>query len=331
MLPNTTIQLPKASTVAHRIDSVSDLVFWVSVLFFILVVGAMVYFAWAYHRSKKGRTTGYILDDHRLEFLWTVVPAAFMLFIFAWGAIVYMDLRRVPPNAFEVNVIGRQWLWNFEYANGRKTMNDLYVPKNRPVKLIMTSEDVLHSFFVPNFRLKQDVVPGMYNYISFEAIIAGEHPIYCTEFCGTGHSDMLGRVFVLEEKDFDYWYETGKLPAGLVIGAPNGGQGPATTGGDNKKTLAETGKDVFSAKGCFACHSVDGTPKVGPTFKGVYGHDVELADGSKVKVDENYIRESLMDPNLKVVKGFVPSMPTFRGLLTDTEINALIAYIKSLK
>lgn len=320
----TVIQLPKASTVAARIDSVADLVFIVSVFFFIAVVSVLLYFAWKYHRSKKGRLTGSIVDNHKLETVWTVIPLIFMLGIFAWGFKVYFDLREERKDALEINVIGRQWMWNYEYTNGRKSMNDLYVPIRRPVRLLMTSEDVLHSYFVPNFRLKQDVIPGQYTYIAFEATLLGKHPVYCAEFCGTSHSDMLGNVYVLEPKDFDTWFETGRLPANLAkLSAPIAQTAP--------KSLADKGREVFNSKGCFACHSVDGSKKVGPSLKGIFGTEEEMASGVKVKADENYLRESLMEPQAKIVKGFAPSMPTFKGLLNDEEVNALIAYVKSLK
>lgn len=325
----TVIQLPQASTVAPEIDMVADIVFWTSFGFFILIFFGMVYFVAKFHRSRKGRKTEYILGHHGLELAWTIIPLVFMLFIFFWGLYVYQDLRKVPSDAYEVNVVGRQWLWNFEYTNGRKTMNELVVPKNKPVKLIMTSEDVIHSFFVPNFRLKQDVVPGMYTYISFNATMNGEHPIYCAEFCGTGHSDMLGKVVVLDEKDFEDWLITGKYPGQSADQIAQAGA--AEQAGAPTQSLAEKGKEVFNAKGCFACHSVDGTAKVGPTLFNSFGRKEELSDGSMIVVDENYIRESIMDPQKKIVKGYPPSMPTFRGLLSDQEINALVAYIKSLK
>lgn len=327
------IWLPQASSIAARIDSVADLVFFVSALFFIATVATMCAFLWKYHRSKKGRTTAYILGSHKLEFIWTVVPLIFMVFIFAWGYIVYVDLRREPTSALEINVVGRQWLWNFEYTNGRKTMNEIVVPRGEAVKLIMTSEDVIHSFYVPNFRLKQDVVPGAYTYITFVATLVGEHPIYCAEYCGTGHSDMLGKVVVVEPSDYKIWNETGKLPASSLAGLGISSAQAATTT-PNKgpmKSLAEKGKELTNSKGCVACHSDDGSRKIGPSFKGIFGKKEELEGGKSVIVDENYIRESIVEPQAKIVKGYPPSMPTFKGLVSDDEMNAIIAYIKSLK
>lgn len=321
-----TIALPQASNHAHLVDNIHDFLFWISVFFQIVVTVGMLYFLVKFHKSKKGRKTEYILGSHLLETIWTVGPLLLMLGIFVWGYWGYLKMREPVANAYEVNVIGRKWMWNFQYANGKSTLNELYLPKDRDVKLIMTSEDVIHSFFIPNFRIKQDVVPGMYTSISFRALIAGEHPVYCTEYCGAGHSDMLAKVVVLEQADFDNWLLSGKLPKGSsgVAMAASGAPAPA-------KSLADKGKDLFQNKGCFACHSVDGTPKVGPSLKGIWGKTEEMADGSKITVDENYVRESLNEPNKKVVKGFAPSMPTFKGLMSDEEINSMIAYIKSLK
>lgn len=321
-----TISLPQASIMAAKVDALHDFLWWVSVFFMVLITGALLYFIKKYHRSNTGRETAYILGSHTLELIWTIGPLILMLVVFAWGYRDYLELRTQSPDAIEINVTGRQWLWNIEYANGRKTMNQLVLPLGKPVKLIMTSEDVIHSFYVPNFRQKQDVVPGMYTYLSITPILLGEHPIYCAEYCGTGHSDMLGKVFVVEPKDFQDWLDTGKLSGiSKVSTAGSGTQQSAA------KSLSDQGKDLFTSKGCFACHTVDGTPKIGPSFKGIFGKTEEMQDGAKVVVDENYIRESIVEPQKKIVKGFPPSMPTFKGLLSDDEINALIAYIKGLK
>jgi cytochrome c oxidase subunit 2 len=334
----STISLPQASTMAVRVDHLHDFLWWISVFFLALITVGMLYFVAKYHRSKKGRETAYILGSHTLELAWTIGPLVLMLAIFAWGYKDYLAMRAVPNDAYEINVVGRQWLWNFEYTNGRKTMSELYLPKDRPIKLIITSEDVLHSFFLPNHRLKMDAVPGMYTYMSFKPILAGIHPIYCTEYCGTAHSDMLAKAYVLEQKDFDEWLQTGKSSA--IAKLPNymghslekvASAAPSAASGNVQVSLPDKGRELFNAKGCFACHSVDGTRKVGPSLKSVFGKTEQFADGSSGLVDENYLRQSLMEPNAKIVKDFAPSMPTFKGLLSDEEVNALIAYIKSLK
>lgn len=329
-----TINLPQASNVAARVDALHDFLWYLSIVSLIGTTIALIYFVFAYHHTKKGRETAYILGSHTLEITWTVIPLVLMLVVFAWGYRDYLWMRAEAPNPVEINVIGRQWLWNFEYANGRKTMNEFYMPKGRNVKLIMTSEDVLHSFFLPHMRVKSDVVPGLYTYVAFQPTIVGEHPVYCTEYCGTGHSDMLAKAYVLEEEDYNRWLETGKVPAGIVKASATstaGGDPTASHGQTKEVSLADKGRDVANAKGCFACHTGDGTKKIGPTWKGVFGSEEQLENGQKVKVDENYIRESIVDPMAKVVKGYPPSMPPFKGLLNDEEINAIIAYIKSLK
>ncbi len=319
------INLPQASEMAARVDSLYDFLFWLSVVALTGTTIALLLFVKKYHRSQKGRETAYILGSHTLEITWTVIPLLIMLFVFAWGYKDYVFSRLDPPGAVEVNVVGRQWLWNFEYPNGRKTMNEFYLPKGKPVKLILTSEDVIHSFFLPNMRTKTDVVPGMYVYLAFTPTLVGDHPVYCSMYCGTGHSDMLATLHVLEPADYETWLQTGKAP-GIVPAAFHGSEGDA-----KPLSQAEKGAAVAASKGCIACHTADGTKKIGPSWKGIYGTEEALEGGGKAKVDENYIRESIMTPTAKIVKGFPPSMPPFAGLLNDEEVNALIAYIKSLK
>lgn len=335
----TTIMLPQASTMAAKVDGLHDFLTYLSVFFLAVVTIGLIVFVAKYHNSKKGRMTSDINDNHMLEFLWTVGPLLIMLMIFAWGYMDYLEMRKSFKDSIEINVTGKQWMWNFEYANGRKALNDLVLPKGKPVRLIMSSDDVIHSFFIPNFRLKADVPPGLYTRLEFIATETGVHPIYCTEFCGAGHSDMLGRAIVVDPADYEKYYETGKLSAAvtkMIDSSPTAaGVMPtaASTAADGGATesLADKGKKISEQKGCVACHSNDGSAKVGPSYKGMFGRTEELTDGSKVTVDENYIRESVYEPQKKVVKGFAPSMPTFKGLVSEEELNALVAYFKSLK
>lgn len=332
--------LPLAATdIASRWDNLYWFLFWLSVFFFIGIVGAMLYFAYRFHHAKV-RKTHYITGSHVIEATWIVIPTILLMIIFGWGWSVYHSMTQAPSDAYEVRVIAKQWLWQFQYDNGRTTIGDLYVPINRPVKMIMTSQDVIHSFFVPNFRVKQDVVPGMYTSVWFEARIPGKHQIFCAEYCGTSHSGMLGKVVVLTDKQWRAWQEGKKLED-----IPDAGEAPALTSNGvadsitaqsasptfSHLTLAQQGKSLFENKGCVACHSVDGSSKVGPSQKGLFGSRVELNDGQSVVADENYLRESIEQPTAKIVKGYNPVMPTFKGLLSETEMNALIAYIKSLK
>ncbi len=333
----------QGSEVARSWDQLYIFLVALSVFFFILVVGGMLYFAVKYRKSVS-KTTEYITDNHVIEAVWTVIPAILLMVIFGWGYSVYVKMTQAPSDAYEVRVIGKQWLWQFQYDDGRTTINELYVPVNKPVKLIMTSEDVIHSFFIPNFRVKQDVVPQMYSSVWFQATIPGKHQVFCTEYCGASHSQMLAKVIVLDDQQWLSWRMGKKIDLNLL---PTAGLGDEALAAAVKKQdeekaasgkptvqltgLAAEGKAVMQAKGCIACHSFDGAKLTGPTLKGVFGHDVELLDGSKVLADENYIRESIENPTAKVVKGFSPIMPTFKGLVSETELNAVIAYIKTLK
>ena len=337
----TIVQTPslpiQGSDVAVAWDGLYWFLIWLSVFFFILVVGGMIYFAVKY-RNRPGIKTEYITDHHGLEAFWTIVPTILLMVIFVWGWVVYKDMVRPPNDAMEIRVVGKQWLWNFQYDDGRVLTNEVYVPVNKPIKFIMSSEDVLHSFFIPNFRVKSDVVPGLYTTVWFEAKIPGEHQVFCTEYCGASHSLMLAKVKVLEADQWEAW-KRGKNV--LVKEIPNNSvreplfkDKAATSQSGTAKlenlSLPEQGKKLTEVKGCLACHSSDGTAKIGPSYKGTYGHERELADGSKVKGDENYIRESILNPQAKVVKGFNPVMPPYQGMLSETELNAVIAYIKSL-
>lgn len=332
LLFNATPDLPVASSMAQSVDNLYGFIFWVSVVCFIAIVGAMVYFVLKYRRKTENDPTPYIEGHAPTEIGISVGLFVLVMIMFYWGWIDFVKGRTPAKNAYEINVIGQQWSWSFQYANGRKYMNEIYVPKDTPVKLIMTSSDVLHSFFVPAFRLKRDVVPGQFQFLNFTAIEVGSFDIFCAEYCGTAHAAMLGKVHVLEKEDFRDWedgigkYAKPTNTAGLVSAA-NAATPAAANGGTS---LVDLGKELYTSKTCSACHSTDGSARVGPSFKGLMGRAVEFTDGGKATVDENYLRESIMDPNRHVVKGFAPSMPTFKGQLTDEEVNALIAYIKSL-
>lgn len=299
---------PQASTYAHHVDTVYAFLLWSSLFSGIIMLGGMTYFLLKYRRKTDKDKTPYITHNHTLEFLWSFIPLVLFMVMFAWGAVVYYMQRKMPEGALEVLVTARQWSWEFEYRNG-KSEAELIVPANRPVKLIMTSQDVIHSFYVPSFRMKQDVVPGMYSNVWFQATEKGEFQVFCTEFCGTNHSKMLSKVKVMEPTEFDNWLK----------------------GGGGEQTLADKGFNLTKTKGCVACHSVDGSKVIGPTFKGVFGRKENMADGSSVTVDENYIRESILTPQAKLVAGYPPTMPPFQGVLSEDEIKALVEYLKSVK
>jgi cytochrome c oxidase subunit 2 len=264
--------------------------------------------------------------------------------ICVWGYVVYNKMVTTPADAYEIRVVGKQWLWQFNYDDGRSTINEVFVPTHRPVKFVMTSTDVLHSMFIPNFRVKQDVVPGMYSSVWFEANIPGKHQIFCTEYCGAAHSKMLAQVVALDEPEWNAWKNGKKI---LTDSIPKAGSGMALQLEGSKDrietsaaataqpmlSLVEQGKTHFKSKGCVACHSIDGQPKgnLGPSLKGVFGKSVTLTSGVAVTRDENYVRESLENPMAKIVRGFNPVMPTFKGQLSENEMGALIAYLKSLQ
>jgi cytochrome c oxidase subunit 2 len=331
-----------ASDIATRWDVLWNFLVWLSVFFTVLICGAMFYFAIQYRR-RPGLRTKYITGSHLLEVLWTAIPAALLMGVFAWGYIVYNDMTKSPADAIEVRVVGKQWLWNFQYDDGRITTNKLYAPLGKPVRLIMTSEDVLHSFFIPNMRVKSDVVPGMYTSIWFEAKIPGKHQIFCTEYCGASHSLMLSDLYVLDEQQWQAW-KNGKEPDVKAIqDARELAQAGGVTKAEGKdgirlaqaapvRPLVEQGAQLAAQKGCNSCHNAGLDTRMAPTLHGKFGATRELADGSTVTADENYLRESILRPAAKVVKGYTGGMmPTFQGQISETEMGALIAYIKSLQ
>lgn len=240
-----------------------------------------------------------------------MLPTILVFIIFAWGFKGYLRLFIVPANAMEVKVTGQRWFWSFDYPEGVSTVNELVVPEDKPVKLLMSSTDVIHSFYVPNFRIKMDVLPNRYTIAWFQATDTGSYHLFCTEYCGTKHSEMIGKVRVLTQSEYADWLQRGMGPA------------PG-------QSLADYGEQLYTQKACVTCHSVDGRPGTGPTFLGKFGKTEQMVTGEMVLIDENYLRESILDPRARIVKGYEPVMPTYQGLLNDVQLDALIAYIKSL-
>ena len=308
--------LPEAATeIATRWDELFYFLIGVSVFFFVPIIVVATIFVFKY-RSKKHKKVEDIHGHTPLEIFWTIIPTIIVLFIFGWGWFVYVKMTHAPKDAFEIKVIGKQWLWQFNYDNGKTTIGELNVPVNQRIKLIMTSDDVIHSFFVPDFRTKNDVVPGLYTSIWFEPTTVGEHRVYCSEYCGGAHSSMLAKINVMPEDEWLAWYQKSSAPSAEDLALPP----------------AELGAKLAQDKGCVACHSADGSVAIGPSFKNLWGKQEEMADGSTQLVDANYIREHIEYPDKgSGVKGFPRVMPSFRGLLTEQEIMAIIEYIKSLK
>lgn len=303
---------PQASTTAAEVDRIFYWVFYISLFFFTLIVVLMVIFAFRFRRKSSQPVAHADAPMHNtpLELTWTIIPTIIVFLIFYAGFRGFLTLSVTPANAYEIQVTAQRWKWLFTYPNGYVEEN-LHVPVDRPVSLVMTSEDVIHSFYVPDFRIKRDVVPGRYSKAWFQAKAPGEHQAFCAEYCGTNHSMMLARVIVHEPGGFERWLEDA---ANLLAKLPP----------------AEAGALLYKQRGCAQCHSVDGKAGIGPTFQGLFGHRQALKSGETIVVDEDYVRESIMDPQAKIAAGFDPVMPTYRGRLKDEEITAIIAYMKTL-
>jgi cytochrome c oxidase subunit II len=307
---NGTVWLPEAaSTIAPEVDALFYFVYWTSAIIFVGVVAGIIYFALKYRRRDPAYVPPRSKDLHFLEMASIVIPTILVLIVFTWGFKVFVKLYAAPPDSYEITVRGKQWFWEFEYGNGAVVANEMHVPIGRPIKLNMSAEDVIHSFFVPDFRIKHDVLPNRYTSVWFEVNETGEHTIYCTEYCGTNHSAMLGKVVAEPEAEFQRW-----------LADQNADRPPE-----------EMGEQLFAQYTCNACHSVDGTPGVGPTMQGLFGNPRNLADGSSVTADENYLRESILNPTAKVAEGFAPVMPPTYSTLTAKQLDGLIAYIKTLQ
>jgi cytochrome c oxidase subunit II len=304
MFDNFPLWPQRASATAGNVDALYIFLIIVSGLMTLLIFTAVVYFA-ARYRRQPGVQAEQIEGSTPLELTWSIIPLFVFLVIFAWGAVVYFKGRTPPRDSTEVYVVAKQWMWKLEHAEGQREINQLHVPVGRDVKLIMTSQDVIHSFYVPAFRMKQDVLPGRYTVAWFRATRPGTYHLFCAEYCGTTHSGMIGSIVVMAPAEYEAWMSGG--PAG---------------------PLSATGEKIFAELGCVTCHRTD-TQGRGPNLQGIFGKPVQLEDGRTLTADENYIRESILDPGAKIVKGFKPVMPTFQGLVSEEQLNALVAYVKS--
>lgn len=302
---------PEGSAYARDVDDLYMFLVYLSIFFFVLVAGLAIWSVVRYRR-RAGVTTPHTTDHMGLELTWSVIPLIIVLGVFFWGMRGYMNATTAPGNALEITVTAKKWVWQFEYPDGTRTLNEVHIPVGKPVRFVMGSEDVIHDFYVPTMRVKQDVVPGRYTDVWFTPEKEGLHRVACAEYCGKGHSDMAAKIFVDNPDKFKKWMEEG---------------------GDEWKTMTPQayGALLYESKGCSTCHSVDGTRGQGPTWKGLFGKMEKFSDGKEYKADENYLRESMMLPQAKIVAGFEPIMPTYQGLLREREINALIQYMKSLK
>ena len=310
----------QASTVAASVDHLYYFLIAISAFFSILIASLLIFFAVKYRRRQPvepirqsvvaGGTdpeVGVHGPAMVLEITWTVIPLAITMVLFAWGAKLFVELSRPPAGAMEIYAVGKQWMWKFQHPEGQREINQLHVPVGQPVRLTMASEDVIHSFFVPAFRVKMDVLPGRYTTAWFSATKPGRYHLFCAEYCGTQHSGMIGQVVVMEPNEYQDWLE----------GSPGGGQ-----------TLAAMGGALFQSLGCASCHESD-SPR-GPRLAGLFGKPVKLAGGETITADDAYLRESILNPTAKLVAGYQPLMPTFKGLVSEEQLIQLIAHVKSL-
>jgi cytochrome c oxidase subunit 2 len=302
----------QASTFAPEVDFFFHAVLWICIVFFALIVAGMIYFVWKYRQRPGYQGSPEAVHNNALEITWTVIPTLIVVWIFVRGVYGYLDMMSPPTETYDIEVKAIRWNWTFKYPNGAIS-TDLHVPINKPVKLIMRSEDVIHSLFVPAFRAKTDIVPGRLNIMWFQAIKEGSFDLYCTEYCGTKHSLMQALVVVESQEKFDAWLaEASKPPTDPI----------------------EWGKWIYERQGCKGCHSLDGSIVVGPSFKGSFGTSMDMSDGQKVTMDEQYIRNSILNPQSQARANFVAKinqMNSYAGKLKEEEISALTAFIKSLK
>jgi cytochrome c oxidase subunit II len=294
-----------ASTSAHNLDALFIFLIAVCGAVTLLIFFLIAVFAYKYRHGKHKAVQ--IEGSNPLEITWTLIPLAIFMIFFGWGATLYFNEAQPPKDSMEVFVVAKQWMWKLQHPDGVREINQLHVPAYRDIRLTMISQDVIHSFFVPAFRIKADVLPGRYTTTWFHATRPGVYHLFCAEYCGTMHSGMIGQIVVMEPAEYEAWLQAG------------GGEG----------SLASTGQKVFQQLGCSNCHRSD-TQGRGPNLQGVYGSPVLLDDGSSVVADDNYIRESILNPGAKIVAGFKPIMPTFQGILSEDQVLALISYIKSI-
>lgn len=299
---------PEGSEAARQ----TDYLFWgltgLSAFMLLLIALTIGVFILKYRRGRKADRRPVNLPEMKIEIAWTVIPTLLMLVFFFWGAAHYFAMERVPPNAMEINVVGKQWMWKIQHPEGQREINELHVPVGRVVKLMMTSQDVIHSFYLPAFRIKQDVVPGRYTTEWLKASKPGRYRLYCSEYCGTDHSMMRGWVTAMDPGDYEQW----------LIHSQSG-----------TSTLAERGEQLYRELGCSGCHSGSLVVRA-PSLEGIFGKPVPMQDGTVATADEAYLRDSIIFPNKQISAGYKPEMPSFQGRLQEDQIMELIAYIKSI-
>jgi cytochrome c oxidase subunit 2 len=304
MTPESSSNFTQGSSWANDWQNLFYFEVGIFVFFSVLIFSVILYFAVKYRRRPGNETPPPTRDYLPFEIAWTVIPAGICVVMFLWGALLFIRNALPPAASMEIFVVGKQWMWKIQYPNGRRDINELHVPVGVPVKLTMASEDVIHDFAIPAFRIKKDVVPGHYSTLWFTATEPGRYHLYCDQYCGTSHSAMVGWVTVMELAQYAQWLEESS----------------------DEKSLAEVGADLYRQYACSTCHDIGR----GPSFVGLYGSSVKLNNGQIVIADDAYIRESILNPSAKIVAGYTPIMPTFQGQLDEEQILRLTAYIKSL-
>ena len=298
---------PQASSYAGNVDALYLFLIAVTAFFSILIGALVIYFAIKYRRRSADEISEHVEESRALEIIWTIIPLGLVMVIFVWGASLYFKITRPPADAIDVYVTGKQWMWKIQHADGHREMNELHIPVGQAVRLTMASEDVIHSFYVPAFRVKRDVVPGRFSTTWFEAIRPGKYHLFCAEYCGTRHSNMIGWVYAMKPADYQAW---------LAGGTPG-------------ETLASAGAKLFVQQACNTCHGEQPGAR-GPSLSGLFGRQVHLQNGQTLIADETYIREAITNPQARLVAGYPPIMPTFQGLVSEEGLLQLIAYVKSL-
>jgi len=298
-----------ASTVSGKVDALYFYLSGVTAFFTLLISAVLTVFVIKYRRRTPNEIPRPIGGSHKLETIWSVIPFVIAMSMFVWGAQIYFENSRPPKNANEIYVVGKQWMWKIQHSTGQREINELHVPVGRKIKLIMTSEDTIHDFFIPAFRIKADVLPGKYTMQWFEANKPGTYHLFCAEYCGMNHSGMIGSVIVMQPSDFDNWL----------------------SGNASQQSPAVAGQQLFQSLGCVSCHGANGEGGRGPALAGLFGSKVFLSNGQTLIADEAYIRESIENPQAKIVNGFGPIMPTFQGQVTPEQLIQIISFIKSLQ
>jgi cytochrome c oxidase subunit 2 len=299
---------PQASSVSGEMDMLYLFIVAVCAFFTVLVAALVLFFTVRYRRRHPDEVGADIHGSLSLELAWTFIPFVLSMVMFGWGAKVFFDLATPPANAMELYVVGKQWMWKVQHPEGVREINEMHVPIGRPIRVTLGSEDVLHDYSIPAFRVKMDAVPGKLTTMWFEATKVGEYHIFCAEYCGTKHSGMIGRVVAMTPQDYEAWL----------------------AGGRSTGTAVQNGERLFTDLACNTCHKPDQSGR-GPSLHGVWNSSVMLNDGRRVIADENYLRESIMNSQAKVVQGYQPIMPTFQGMVTEEQLLQIIAYIKTLK